>query len=154
MRVIGQDGQQLGVITPNEGRRIAKERGLDLVEVSPDSNPPVCKLLDYGKWRYENDKKKKAKKSGPELREVKMRPKIDEHDYQVKSRTVRRLLKGGDKVKVTMRFRGREVTHDDLARDILVRIQEDSGPLAKVEAKPSRQGRTMSMVLVPTAAEG
>ncbi|MCA9792880.1 MAG: translation initiation factor IF-3 [Candidatus Eremiobacteraeota bacterium] len=150
IRVVGAEGDQLGVMHPRQALTLAKEKELDLVEVAPNASPPVCRLMDYGRWRYENSKKKSAKKTTPELREVKMRPKIDEHDYQVKCRIVKRLLRGGDKVKVTMRFRGREVTHDDIARDILLRVRDDAEDLGRLESKPNRQGRSMSMVLAPS----
>ena len=112
---------------PKDATRIAKERKLDLVEVSPNADPPVCKILDYGKWRYERDKQRKESKPAKSvsLREVKMRPKIGEHDFQVKRKQVERLLKGGDKVKVLLRFRGREVVHQDLAVELLMRVSRE-----------------------------
>lgn len=138
---------------PKEATRIAREKKLDLVEVSPNSNPPVCKILDYGKWRYERDKQRKESKPGKSasLREVKMRPKIGEHDFQVKKKQVERLLQGGDKVKVMLRFRGREVVHQDLAEALLMRVHEELKDLSTVESKPSMQGRQMMLVLAPVA---
>lgn len=136
---------------PRDATRIAKEKKLDLVEVSPNADPPVCKILDYGKWRYERDKQKKESKPAKSvsLREVKMRPKIGEHDFQVKRKQVERLLKGGDKVKVLLRFRGREVVHQDLAVALLMRVSKEVEGLGVIESKPSMQGRQMSLVLAP-----
>lgn len=139
---------------PRDATRIAKERKLDLVEVSPNADPPVCKILDYGKWRYERDKQKKESKPAKSvsLREVKMRPKIGEHDFQVKKKQVERLLKGGDKVKVLLRFRGREVVHQQLAIDLLMRVSKEVEGLGVIELKPAMQGRQMSLVLAPVGA--
>lgn len=136
---------------PKEGLKIAKAAKLDLVEVSAKSKPPVCKIMDYGKWKYERDKKKKANSdSAQSLREVKLRPKIGEHDLDVKTRQMTRLLDGGDKVKVTLRFRGREVVHQDLARELLQRVGEEVSDHGEYVTKPSMQGRTMSAILAPT----
>ncbi|MEW6280899.1 MAG: translation initiation factor IF-3 [Candidatus Eremiobacterota bacterium] len=152
VRLIDEAGNQLGIMSPREALRIAREKELDLVEVSPHSNPPVCRFLDYGRWKYENAKKgreSKAKRKSLELKEVKLRPKIDEHDYQVKSRTVHRLLEEGDKVKVTMMFRGREVVHAHIALKLLERVFNDVAALAVIEKKPTLEGRNMTMVLAP-----
>lgn len=152
VRVIDDQGNQLGVMDPREAYRMAQDRELDLVEVSPQTTPPVCRLMDYGRWKYETARKgreSKAKKKTSELREVKMRPKIDEHDYQVKSKMVQRLLKEGDKVKVTMRFRGREVVHSEIALKLLDRVFNDAAELAIIENKPRLEGRNMIMVLAP-----
>lgn len=137
---------------PREAVILAKEQKLDLVEVAPNAKPPVCKILDYGKWKYERDKRQdNSKKKSSGLREVKMRPKIGEHDYQVKRRTVNRLLSDGDRVKVTLRFRGREMAHTDRARELLKRlVDEAKGEMA---SEPTRQGRTMSMVLQPASGD-
>ena len=139
---------------PRDATKVARERKLDLVEVSPNANPPVCKILDYGKWRYERDKQKKESKPAKSvsLREVKMRPKIGEQDFQVKVKQVERLLKGGDKVKVLLRFRGREVVHQQLAVDLLMRVSQEVDGLGVVEAKPAMQGRQMSLVLAPAGS--
>ncbi len=148
-----ETGQNLGTMHPRDATRIAKERKLDLVEVSPNSNPPVCKILDYGKWRYERDKQRKESKPGKSssLREVKMRPKIGEHDFQVKKKQVERLLEGGDKVKVMLRFRGREVVHKGLAEAMLMRVHEELKDKSTIESKPQMQGRQMMLVLAPIA---
>ena len=139
---------------PRDATKVARERKLDLVEVSPNANPPVCKILDYGKWRYERDKQKKESKPAKSvsLREVKMRPKIGEQDFKVKVKQVERLLKGGDKVKVLLRFRGREVVHQQLAVDLLMRVSQEVDGLGVVEAKPAMQGRQMSLVLAPAGS--
>lgn len=141
-------------MSPRDATNIARERKLDLVEISPNADPPVCKILDYGKWRYERDKQKKDSKTtkSASLREVKMRPKIGEHDFQVKKKQVERLLKGGDKVKVLLRFRGREVVHQDLAVELLLRVSREVEGLGVVESKPSMQGRQMSLVLTPAGS--
>lgn len=151
VRVVDENGENLGVMHPRDATRIAVERKLDLVEISPNATPPVCKILDYGKWRYERDKQRKESKPArsAELREVKMRPRIDEHDFQVKTKQVVRLLEGGDKVKVMMRFRGREVVHQDLAEEILMRISREVGSVGTIESKPQMQGRQMMLVLAP-----
>ncbi len=155
MRVVDENGENLGVLHPRDAVRIAEERKLDLVEVSPNAVPPVCKILDYGKWRYERDKQKKESKpaKSAELREVKMRPKIGEHDFQVKTKQVVRLLQGGDKVKVVLRFRGREVVHQDLAEELLMRVSREVGELGTIESKPQMQGRMMMLVLAPAGVK-
>jgi translation initiation factor IF-3 len=150
VRVVDSNGENLGEMHPREGVKIAKQDKLDLVEVSPNSRPPVCKIMDYGKWKYERDKKKKAQSDNSQsLREVKLRPKIGDHDLDVKTKQVSRLLDGGDKVKVTLRFRGREIVHQDLARDLLNRIGEEVSDQGEYVSKPSMQGRTMSAILAP-----
>ena len=143
---------------PRDALRLAQERDLDLVEVSPQTKPPVCRLMDYGKWKYEAAKKNREaakasvqRKKVQEIREVKLRPKIDEHDYQVKSKMVQRLLHEGDKVKVTMMFRGREVVHANIALKLLERVFNDSLELAIIENRPRLEGRNMIMVLAPKA---
>lgn len=143
---------------PRDALRLAQERDLDLVEVSPQTKPPVCRLMDYGKWKYEAAKKNReaskataARKKVQEIREVKLRPKIDEHDYMVKSRMVQRLLTEGDKVKVTMMFRGREVVHANIALKLLERVFNDALELAIIENRPRLEGRNMIMVLAPKA---
>lgn len=142
----------LGVMTVDDALRRAEQEGLDLVEISPNSDPPVCKILDYGKYKYEAQKKLNAARKSQkviEVKEVKLRPNIDEHDYQVKLRNMGRFLDAGDKVKVTMRFRGREMAHQDLGMNILNRVRDDVGEEAKVEAEPKLEGRQMIMILAP-----
>ena len=142
----------LGVMTVDEALSRAEQEGLDLVEISPNSDPPVCKILDYGKYKYEAQKKLNAARKSQkviEVKEVKLRPNIDEHDYQVKLRNMGRFLDAGDKVKVTMRFRGREMAHQDLGMNVLNRVRDDVGEEAKVEAEPKLEGRQMIMILAP-----
>ena len=152
VRVVNADGEMLGVISKQEGIEIAFEAGLDLVEVSPNADPPVCKVLDYGKYKYEAQKKAneaRKKQKVIDVKEIKMRPGIDEHDYQVKMRSVRRFLDEGDKVKMTIRFRGREMAHQELGMKVLDRVREDVDELAKVEQFPKSEGRLMTMVIAP-----
>jgi len=136
----------------NEAIDQAADAGLDLVEVSPNADPPVCKFLDVGKYRYEAQKKANAARKTQktqEIKEIKMRPNIDTHDYDVKMRNVNRFIEDGDKVKVTLRFRGRELSHQQLGMDLLRRVQDDVAEIAKVEAFPRMEGRQMLMVLAP-----
>ena len=142
----------MGVLDTDTALAMAEESGLDLVEVSPNGKPPVCKILDYGKLKYQEQKKaseaRKRQKTVDD-KEIKMRPNIDTHDYEVKMRNVVKFLEGGDKVKVTMRFRGREMAHQELGMDVLNRVRDDVNELSKVEAKPKMEGRQMIMVLAP-----
>jgi len=150
--VIDADGNQIGVIAVTEGIEMAYEVGLDLVEVSPTANPPVCKILDYGKFKYESQKKAneaRKKQKVIEVKEIKMRPGIDEHDYQVKMRSVRKFLDNGDKVKMTLRFRGREMAHQDLGLKVLDRVRAELLEVVKVEQFPKNEGRLMTMVIAP-----
>lgn len=152
IRVVDADGSMAGVMTVSEGVALAERAGLDLVEVSPNAEPPVCKILDYGKFKYEEQKKKneaRKKQKVIEVKELKMRPGIEEHDYQTKMRSMNRFLGEGDKVKVTIRFRGRELAHQDLGLKVLDRIREDLGDTVKVEQFPRTEGRMMSMVVAP-----
>ena len=152
VRVVNADGDMVGVISVEEGVELADDVGLDLVEVSPNADPPVCKILDYGKYKYAEQKKAneaRKKQKTIDIKEIKMRPGIDEHDYQVKMRSVRRFLDGGDKVKMTIRFRGREMAHLDLGMKVLDRVREEIDELAKVEQFPKTEGRLMTMVIAP-----
>ena len=152
IRVVDADGEMVGVISVAEGIELAYEAGLDLVEISPNAEPPVCKVLDYGKFKYEEQKRKneaRKKQKTIDVKEIKMRPGIDEHDYQVKLRSMLRFLEEGDKVKVTIRFRGRELVHNDLGMKVLDRVRDETEELAKVEAFPRLEGRMMTMVLAP-----
>ena len=142
----------VGVLSAEEGLQMAIDAGLDLVEVSPNADPPVCKILDYGKFKYEQQKKRneaRKKQKIIEVKEIKMRPGIDEHDYQVKMRSMRRFLGDGDKVKVTIRFRGREMAHQELGMRVLDRVCGDLDELIKVEMVTQMEGRLMTMVLAP-----
>lgn len=152
VRVIDENGENLGVMYTNEAIEQANEIGLNLVEVSPNADPPVCKFLDVGKYRYEAQKKANAARKTQktqQIKEIKMRPNIDIHDYDVKMRSVRKFIEEGDKVKMTLRFRGREMAHQELGMDVLKRVQEDISEIAKVEAYPRLEGRQMLMVLAP-----
>ena len=152
VRVIDHEGENLGVMYTREAIEQANELGLNLVEISPNADPPVCKFLDVGKHRYEAQKKanqaRKTQKT-QDIKEIKMRPNIDDHDYDVKMRAMNKFLGEGDKVKVTLRFRGREMAHQQLGIDLLKRVQEDVAEVAKVEAFPRLEGRQMVMVIAP-----
>ncbi len=152
MRVIDHEGENLGVMYTREATEQANELGLNLVEVSPNADPPVCKFLDVGKHRFEAQKKANAARKTQktqEIKEIKMRPNIDTHDYDVKMRNVNKFLEHGDKVKITLRFRGREMAHQELGMNLLKRVQDDVETIAKVEAFPRLEGRQMLMVLAP-----
>lgn len=142
----------VGIVELEEALQAADEVGLDLVEVSPNSDPPVCKVLDYGKFKYEEQKKKslaRKKQKLVEVKEIKMRPGIDVHDYETKMRSMRKFLDEGDKVKVTVRFRGREMLHPEHGKSVLVRVQDDVEEIGKVEQMPRMEGRLMTMVVSP-----
>ncbi|HEX3808366.1 MAG TPA: translation initiation factor IF-3 [Rhizomicrobium sp.] len=150
--LIGAEGEKHGEIGTDEARAMAEEQGFDLVEVSPEAKPPVVKMMDFGKYKYEQQKKAneaRKKQKVIEIKEIKMRPTIDVHDYEVKMRSMKRFFEEGDKVKVTLRFRGREMAHMNLGSELLVRIQKDVEPIAKIEAYPRTEGRQMMMVLAP-----
>jgi translation initiation factor IF-3 len=152
IRLVGADGEQIGVVPTQEALRRARELDLDLVEVAPQAQPPVCRIMDYGKFKYERDirqKEARKKQARTELKEIKFRPKIDAHDYATKKGHVDRFLRGGHKVKVTIMFRGREMTHTDLGRKILDRLVNDLGGMVTVESMPKQEGRNMIMVIAP-----
>ncbi len=152
VRVIDENGENLGVMYTREAIEQANELGLNLVEVSPGADPPVCKFLDVGKYRYEAQKKANAARKTQktqQIKEIKMRPNIDDHDYDVKMRSVKKFIEEGDKVKMTLRFRGREMAHQELGMDLLKRVQDDVVEIAKIEAYPRLEGRQMLMVLAP-----
>ena len=153
VRLIDDAGEMLGVVPTREAQARADEVGLDLVEVSPTAQPPVCKILDYGKFKYEAQKKANAarkKQRVIDVKEIKMRPSIDDNDYNIKMRKIFSFLEEGDKVKVTMRFRGRELAHQDIAMRVLTRVRDQVGELAKVEQFPRMEGRQMVMVMAPS----
>ena len=152
VRLIDENGNMIGVVHLRDALARAEEAGRDLVEVSPTANPPVCKILDYGKFKYETQKKAAAarkKQKVIEIKEIKMRPGIDDNDYSIKMKKVREFLDEGDKVKLTMRFRGRELAHQHIAMDVLERVKADVADLAKVEQMPKLEGRQMIMVMAP-----
>ena len=152
VRVIDENGENLGVMYTREAIEQAAEVGLDLVEISPNADPPVAKFLDVGKYRYEAQKKANLARKNQktqEIKVIKMRPNIDDHDYDVKMRAIHKFIGEGDKVKVTLRFRGRELSHHQLGMNLLKRVQEDTAEAAKIEAYPRMEGRQMLMVLAP-----
>jgi len=155
IRVIGEDGAQLGVMTPQEALRLARERGLALVEVAPQISPPVCRIMDFNKFKYEQAKREReAKKKHrlARLKEIKFKPHIDDHDYQVKLQQLKKFLRRGDKAKVTMVFRGRELAHVDLGRRVLERLTTDLTAVGRVERDPILEGRFMTMIFLPDHA--
>ena len=152
VRLIDALGENRGVVPTRQALMMAEEAGLDLVEVSPDAKPPVAKILDYGKFKYQEQKKAneaRKKQKVIEIKEIKMRPMIDDHDYDVKMKAVKRFFDEGDKVKLTLRFRGREMAHLELGMQLLNKVREEVAPIAKVEAEPKLEGRQMMMVLAP-----
>ncbi|MDE0348050.1 MAG: translation initiation factor IF-3 [Boseongicola sp.] len=152
VRLIGADGENRGVVSPEQALELAEDSGLDLVEISPNASPPVCKIMDYGKFKYEQQKREsdaRKKQKTIEIKEVKFRPNTDIHDYDVKMRNVTRFLESGDKVKVTLRFRGREMAHLNLGRDLLERVADDIKEIGKVENMPKMEGRQMVMMIGP-----
>jgi len=152
VRLIGADGEQVGIVPIEEARRVAAERDLDLVEVAPMARPPVVKVMDYGKYRFEQAKAAKAAKKKQHvihLKEVKYRPGVSDHDFNFKTRHARRFLEEGNKVKLTMMFRGRQVTHPELGREVLLRVFAELEEIAKVEMHPKLEGKNMTMVLAP-----
>jgi len=156
IRLIDETGENVGVVTPNRAMMMAEDAGLDLVEISPNANPPVCKIMDFGKFKYEQQKREseaRKKQKVIEVKEVKFRPNTDKHDYEVKMRNVLKFLGNGDKVKVTLRFRGREMAHQDLGRALLLRVAEDTKEDGKVEHMPKMEGRQMIMIIGPLASK-
>jgi translation initiation factor IF-3 len=152
LRLVDERGEMVGVVSRNEALDMAADAGLDLVEIAPNADPPVCKILDFGKFKYEEQKKKneaRKKQKVIEVKEVKFRPSIDDHDYDVKMRSMQKFIGEGDKVKVTMRFRGRELAHQELGMDVLMRVKGDLDEIAKVEQFPRMEGRQMTMVVSP-----
>ena len=150
--LIGEDSHKYGEIGIDEARALAEEKGFDVVEISPDNKPPVCKLMDFGKYKYEQQKKAneaRKKQKVIEIKEIKMRPTIDDHAYDVKMRALKRFFDEGDTVKVTLRFRGREMAHQHLGMELLTRVQKDTEVFAKLEQYPKMEGRQMMMVLAP-----
>ena len=152
VQLIDASGHNHGSTPIQAALEMAQAAGLDLVEIAPNSSPPVCKILDYGKYKYQAQKKAaeaRKKQKVVEIKEIKLRPMIDDHDYQVKMRSMKRFFEDGDKVKITLRFRGREMAHQELGFKLLDRVKSDTGPLAKVESEPRFEGRQMIMVLAP-----
>ena len=152
IRLIGADGENIGVVTPARAMALAEEAGLDLVEISPNAEPPVCKIMDFGKFKYEQQKREaeaRKKQHIIEIKEIKFRPGTDTHDYDVKMRSVLKFLDEGDKVKITLRFRGREMAHQQLGMELLNRVSADVAAVGKVESMPRLEGRQMVMMIGP-----
>ncbi len=152
VRVIDENGENIGVLSTRDAIERARSLGLDLVEISPNVSPPVCKILDVGKFRYEAQKKANAARKTQktqEIKEIKMRPNIDDHDYDTKMKAVTKFITNGDKVKITLRFRGREMSHQQLGMQLLQKLSEDIAEIAKIETMPRLEGRQMLMVLAP-----
>ena len=153
IRLISAEGENVGVVTPERGLELAEDEGLDLVEISPNASPPVCKIMNFGKYKYETQKREseaRKKQKIIEIKEVKFRPNTDVHDYDVKMRNVVKFLGNGDKVKVTMRFRGREMAHLELGRALLERVADDIVEIAKIDSMPKMEGRQMIMMVSPS----
>jgi translation initiation factor IF-3 len=156
VRLVGEKGEQLGIMTLADAREVARKHNLDLVEVAPTSVPPVCRLLDYGKYKYEQAKKEQQSKKSQKvslLREVRLRPKIGNHDFEAKARTAKKLLADGDKVKVTLMFRGREATHPELGWKVLQRMVESLSDIASLERQPVMEGRRINIILAPASSK-
>ncbi|MDT8449484.1 MAG: translation initiation factor IF-3 [Wenzhouxiangellaceae bacterium] len=152
VRVVDAEGNQVGIRSLDEAIELAEEQGMDLVEIAPQASPPVCRIMDWGKYRFEESKKAQAqrkKQKQIQIKEIKFRPGTDDHDYDVKMRNLRRFIEEGDKVKVTLRFRGREMAHQDLGRDLLKRVENDMEGEVTVEQFPRMEGRQMVMMLAP-----
>jgi translation initiation factor IF-3 len=152
IRLIGAEGENLGVVKPHQAMMLAEEAGLDLVEISPNAVPPVCKIMDFGRYKYEVQKREaeaRKKQKIIEIKEIKFRPNTDTHDYEVKMRSIFRFLEEGDKVKVTMRFRGREMAHQNIGAELLQRVAGDVDGVGKVESMPKLEGRQMIMMIAP-----
>lgn len=152
VRVIGAEGEQIGILPRADAIALAKEAGMDLVEVAAAAEPPVCRIMDFGRFKYEQQQKKKEAKKNQsvvQIKEIKVRPKTDDHDYETKLRHIRRFLADGDRCKVTVFFRGREIVHKDRGQAILERVIEDTRDIGKVEQEPSAEGRTLQMLLMP-----
>ncbi|MFC2034706.1 translation initiation factor IF-3 [Chloroflexota bacterium] len=156
VRLVGDKGEQLGILPLDQARELARSRDLDLVEVAPTAIPPVCRLIDYGKYKYEQARKEREARKSQKvslLREIRLRPKIGDHDFESKARSARKLLDGGDKVKVTVMFRGREFTHPELGWRLLQRMAETLKEAASVDGQPMMVGRRMNVILLPIAAQ-
>lgn len=156
IRLIDENGEMIGIVTMREALRRADEANLDLVEISPNADPPVCKILDYGKYKFEQQKKAaeaRKKQKTVEVKEIQLRPMIGDHDYDVKLKSAKRFIEGGDKVKVVLRFRGREMAHTEIGLELLRRMIADVGDLAKVDFEPKIDGRQVMMILAPAVAK-
>lgn len=154
VRVVDENGVQVGIVAAREALQMAEQRGLDLIEVAPNANPPVCRIMDYGKYKYAQSKREREsrkKQKMAEMRAIRIRPRIDEHDFNVKLKLLRRLVADGDKVKVNLLFRSREMTHPEFGQRVLARLAEGASDVAQVERAPTIEGRMMTMILAPKA---
>ncbi|CAO5675832.1 MAG: Translation initiation factor IF-3 [Holosporales bacterium] len=152
VRLVGADGEMVGVVSRSEALKLARESSLDLVEVSPNAEPPVCKIINYGKYKYEQQKKKaeaKKKQKTIEVKEIQLRPMIGQHDLEIKTKAVRRFIEEGNKVKILMRFRGREMAHQEIGLNILLKVKDEFDPIVKVEVAPKLEGQQMIMIFAP-----
>ncbi len=152
IRIIGEDGEQIGVVSADKGLKLAKEKNLDLVEVAPNASPPVCRIMDFSKYKYEQEKKERLarkKQRIVHIKEIKLKPNIEEHDYQTKLRNLKRFLDRGDKTKITLMFRGREMAHVDIGKNLMNRLMKDLSGVAQVERSPLLEGRFMVMIMTP-----
>ena len=152
VRLIDAEGNMVGIVTPEKATTMASEQGLDLVEISPNASPPVCKIMDFGKFKYDQQKREaeaRKKQKTIELKEIKFRPNTDKHDYEVKMRSVTKFLENGDKVKITLRFRGREMAHQELGTELMERVVVDTAHLGKPDVIPKVEGRQMIMIIYP-----
>ena len=152
IRVIDEDGSQIGIMTPQQALEIARGKGLDLVEIAPQAQPPVCRIINFGKWQYEQKKKQKeakAKQTFITVKEIKFRPGTDEHDYMFKKNNAVRILHEGDKVKATVHFRGREITHKELGNELLKRLEQDLAEAGTIEVRPKLEGMNMFIIVTP-----
>lgn len=152
VRLVGEDGEQMGIVATADALRIAEERELDLVEVAPSAKPPVCRFMDYGKFKFEQSKREKEARKKQKIisiKEVKMRPNIEDHDFQVKAKNARKFLSAGDKLKFTIMFRGRQITHPELGEKLCIKLAQELSDISAVEKQPKVEGRNMVMILVP-----
>lgn len=149
VRVVDPDGEQVGIMSIQDALQKAKDQGLDLVEVAPQANPPVCKIVDYGKYKYRQEKKERKQQKSQQLKEMRLTSRIDDHDFDTKIRHIKRFLKGEDRVRVTMIFRGREIVHMDRGREMLERLKEEVQDVGRVESGPTQRGRALQMMIIP-----
>lgn len=154
MRVIDPQGEQIGVMSLQDALQKAKDQGLDLIEVAPQANPPVCKIVDYGKYKYRQEKKERKQQKSQQLKEMRLTSRIDDHDFETKIKHIKRFLKGEDRVRVTMIFRGREIVHMDRGRQMLERLKEQVQDVGRVESGPTQRGRALQMMIIPDSDKG
>lgn len=154
MRVIDPNGEQIGVMSLQDALQKAKDQGLDLIEVAPQANPPVCKIVDYGKYKYRQEKKERKQQKSQQLKEMRLTSRIDDHDFETKIKHIKRFLKGEDRVRVTMIFRGREIVHMDRGRQMLERLKDEVQDVGRVESGPTQRGRALQMMIIPDSDKG